>query len=204
MSCQTPSLSLLLHSRFLFTIERASFDTSGLPAAAQAECAGARAVQLHVCHCVHASCPAPLPCLSGLGAFQMLSELQKGSGGCWKKRLCGSIRGPCARAQTLGTAIPGAQRWPPGSLSLSWACSWALGVLATTEKAGKQGTKPSPKKAHVVAGMEPVLGREQPQDQPSSGQLMDPLATLCGLWVGPWLCQVHGNPGMCWELSKLC
>lgn len=128
MCCQTPSLSSLLCSRFLFTIGRVSFDASRFPTAAQAECAGADgAVQLHVCPWVHAACPALGPCLSGLGVFQMLSEPQKGSGGCWKKRLCGGPRRPCARAQTLGTAMPGAQWWPPGSPSLGWACSWALG-----------------------------------------------------------------------------
>lgn len=73
----------------------------------------------------------------------------------------------------------GAQRWPPGSPVLSWACSWALGVFwQPLKRQKKQGTKPSSKKVHVVAGTEPVLGREQPQEQPSSRQLMDPLATL--------------------------
>lgn len=53
----------LPHSRFLFMTKRVSFDASGFPAAAQVECDGARALQLHVCHWVHAACPALLPSL---------------------------------------------------------------------------------------------------------------------------------------------
>lgn len=89
-----------------------------------------------------------------------------------------------------GTNLGNSHAW--SAVVAPWQPQFGLGlflgtgrVLATIEKAEKQETKPSPKKSHVGAGMEPVLGREQPWDQPSSGQLMGPLATVCGLWVGP-------------------
>lgn len=79
-------------------------------------------------------------------------------------------RGAVCQGTSLGNSHPWSSAVAP------WQPQFELGlflgtgsVLAATEKAEKQGTKPSPKKAHVVRDTEPVLGWEQPQDQPSSG-----------------------------------
>lgn len=107
---------------------------SGFPVAAQVECAGARAVQLHVCPWLHAACPAPLPCPCRLGLFQTLREPKKALGVLEEEAVW----------QHRGTDLWSSRPW--SAAVAPWQPQFELGlflgtgsVLATTEKAEKQG-----------------------------------------------------------------